>query len=362
MDISKIDKNFAASETSSDGFVYTDISTVPQLLEGLPFYRENGRFYRLPEWFTANEVNAGALELGWHMSGVCVRFRSDSPEIMVRARLHKSADMNHMPRAGSAGFDSYFKAPGKKLVYNKTIQPAPGQVEVNALCGVNDTGKVCDWLINFPLYGGVEEFEIGVKEGSKLLMPKPHKIADPVLFYGSSITQGGCASRPGNAYTSMLCRAVDAPQINWGFSGSGKGEVAVAHEIGKLKLSAFVMDYDHNAPTIEHLQATHEAFFKAVRAGNPELPVIMLTKCDFHHYGRVQREKDIIRKEIIRTTWKNAIAQGDKNVWFVDGECLFGNDMRDACTVDCCHPNDLGFYRVYRGVIGTLKEALKAGR
>ena len=226
MDIRTIDKNFITQTADENGFVYFDVTEKPFSLEGLPFFEENGKvFYRIPNTMTEKEVNPGVLGLGWHTAGVHVRFRSDSPEVMVRAKLQKSCDMNHMPRAGSAGFDSHYKVPGRKMVYNKTIQPNPGQVDVNALCGVNDSGKVCDWIINFPLYGGVEKVEIGLKPGSRLLAPKPHKVEKPVLFYGSSITQGGCASRPGNSYTSMLCRAVDAPEINWGFSGSGKGEI-----------------------------------------------------------------------------------------------------------------------------------------
>ena len=360
MDISTIDKNFAGQTADENGFIYYDVKQTPFSLEGLPFYKENSeQYYRLPPDFTQNEINTGALELSWHTSGVHVRFRSDSPEIMVYAKLQKSCDMNHMPRAGSAGFDSYFKAPGKKLIYNKTIQPNAGVSEVKANCGINDTGKICDWIINFPLYGGVTEVQIGIKAGSRLLAPKPHKVEKPILFYGSSITQGGCASRPGNSYTSMLCRAVDAPEINWGFSGSGKGEIAVAEAIGKLDLAAFVMDYDHNAPNVEHLQNTHEAFYKAVRKGNPSLPIIFMSRCNYYNIQKEQQEINKVRRDIICQTYRNAVANGDKNVHFVDGAKLFGNDLRDACTVDGCHPNDLGFYRMYRGVLPTLKQALK---
>lgn len=358
MDITKIDKNFAVSAVSEEGYVYTNIKDHPELLEGLPFYQENGKFYRLPADFTENEINKGALELGWCTSGACVRFRSDSPEVTVRAKLHRSGDMDHMPRTGSAGFDCYFRAPGKKMRHNKTVRPAPKQTDITSLCGVNDTGKVCDWIINFPLYGGVEEFEIGIKEGYRLMSPKPHKIALPVAFYGSSITQGGCASRPGNMYSSMLCRAVDAPQINWGFSGCGRGEIAVAHALGKMQLSAFVMDYDHNAPTIEHLTATHQKFFQAVRAGNPDLPIVIVSRCDFHSVTSEGLKSNIIRRDIIKKTYQDAVDSGDKKVWFVDGSTLFGREDVDACTVDGCHPNDLGFYRMYKGILPALKKAL----
>ncbi|MBR7118948.1 MAG: hypothetical protein IKC77_01975 [Lentisphaeria bacterium] len=361
MDIRKIDSNFADAKPTEDGFIYYNVKNAPFSLEGLPFYAENsGAYYRLPLTITENEVNKGAIELGWHTSGVHVRFRSDSPEIMLRAKLHKSCDSNHMPRTGSAGFDSYFKAPGKKMLYNATVKPDPGTVDICQLCGVNDTGKVCDWIINLPLYGGVTELEIGIKENFRLLAPKAHKVEKPILFYGSSITQGGCASRPGNNYTAMLCRAVDAPEINWGFSGSGRGEPGIAELISNLDLAAFVMDYDHNAPNTEHLQNTHEQFFRIVRSKNPELPIILVSRCDFHNIRQAQVENNYLRRDIIYKTYTNAVESGDKNVWFVDGEKLFGSDLYDSCTVDGVHPNDLGFYRIYRGVLPTLKKALRA--
>ena len=235
MDITRIDKNFSAEPVDENGFLFRDVKLPPFQIEGLAWFQENQQeYYRLPKSFTEKEVNSGALTLSHHTSGVCVRFRSDSPELMIRAKLAYSSDMNHMPRAGSAGFDSYRKAPDGKLLYNFTVQPSPKQTDILAKCGHNPGGQLCDWVIDFPLYGGVEKVEIGLKEGCMILPPLPHKVEAPVLFYGSSITQGGCASRPGNVYTSMLCRKVDAEQINLGFSGSGRGEIAVAKAIAGL--------------------------------------------------------------------------------------------------------------------------------
>ena len=369
MDITRIDRNFSTEPVNANGFLFRDVKQAPFRLEGLGWYEENGHaFYRLPKTMTEAEINAGALSLANHTSGVCVRFRSDTPELVIRAKLANSCDMSHMPRAGSMGFDTYRKLPGGELLYNRTIKPAPGTVELETECGKNPDGLLCEWVVNFPLYGGVEKVEIGLKEGCMILPPLPHRVPHPVLFYGSSITQGGCASRPGNAYSSMLCRQVDAEQINLGFSGNGKGEIAVAKAIGGLKLSAFIMDYDHNAPTPEHLEATHEPFFRAVRKAQPDLPVIILSMCDIRSYilhsnnPGTTESTAADRREIIRRTWQHAVDAGDRNVYFIDGETLFGKKMYDACTVDGCHPNDLGFYRMFKHVLPVLKTALKANR
>lgn len=355
MDISRIDRNFSAPGIGDFKVFYTDVKKAPFVIEGLPWFRQNhSAYYRIPRELTQKETNEGIIALSNHTAGVCVRFRSDSPVITVRAKLAYSSDMNHMPRAGSAGFDSYCTPDGGKQCYNKTVQPNRDQIDIEALLGINPGKGMCDWLINFPLYGGVETVEIGIVKGCRLEGAPPHKVKDPVLFYGSSITQGGCASRPGNAYTSMLCRAVDAPQINLGFSGSARGEEALAKAIGQLKLSAFIYDYDHNTPSAAHLKKTHEKFFRIVRELQPELPIVMLSMCDYKDTPDCNQ-----RREIIRTTYRNAVNGGDRNVYFIDGETLFGRKMRDACTVDGCHPNDLGFYRMYKHVLPVLKKIVR---
>ncbi len=199
----------------------------------------------------------------------------------------------------------------------------------------------------------MKTLEIGVKTGSRILPPDPQKIRKPILFYGSVITQGGCESRPANNYTIMLCRAVDAPQINLGFFGNAKGEAALAETIGSLDLAAFMMDYNYNAPTAAYLEKTHEPFLKAVCAANPDLSIILLSKNSW-----ISPE----RRDIIRKTYENARLAGDRKVWFIDGPELFGNHGQNMCTIERCHPNDLGFCMMYRRVLPVLKAALSVSK
>ena len=351
----KVEKDCKIRGAGTFDVVYYDVKSQPFSLEGLPFLAENnGEYYRTPMRLTRAETSYGVKNLSKHTSGAAVRFRSDAPGIVLRAELFHSYDMNHMCRMASAGFDIYCKAENGKLVYNRSIQPDAKQIYIKAVAGINPGKGVCDWVVNLPLYGGVKRIEIGIPAGYKLEAPVPHKVSKPILFYGSSITQGACASRPGMAYTSMLCRAVDAEQINWGFSGNAKGEPALAEEIAKLDLAAFVYDYDYNAPTVKHLAKTHEKFFRIIRDKNPDLPIIMISKVN-----GVRSSSTVARRNVILKTYNNALARGDKNVYFVDGIKFFGDEDREECTVDNVHPNDLGFYRMYKGVLPTLKKALK---
>jgi lysophospholipase L1-like esterase len=124
--------------------------------------------------------------------------------------------------------------------------------------------------------------------------------------------------------------------------------------IARIPMSVFVYDYDHNAPNVKHLADTHAPFFRTIRQARPELPIIMVSRPDFDSNPAEGR----VRREIIRTTYEQAKANGDKHVFFVDGETLFGEHDRDACTVDGCHPNDLGFMRMAQTIRPTLAKAL----
>lgn len=350
-DIASVDKNFAVEKCDGLNVVYRDALSAPFVLEGFPWFEKGKPLYRLPHNIKPEDINGGArMVLAKHTSGGVVRFRTDSPYITLRAKIsNPNASMGHMPETGSSGFDLF--RDGNEYV--KTVNPThykksiPVPLEVPLVKG--GAKKMRDYTLYMPLYNGVDSLEIGLAPDAKLEAPTPHKIKKPVLFYGSSITQGACASRTSNAYTAMLCRAVDAPLINLGFSGSAKGEIKVAELIGSLDLAAFVMDYDYNAPNFEHLKKTHEPFFKAVRNARPDLPIIILGKIT-----HATPERDAV----VRATYENAVKAGDKKVWFVDGKTLFSGADYSYLTVDNCHPNDLGFYLMFKNSLPTLKKAL----
>ena len=126
----------------------------------------------------------------------------------------------------------------------------------------NGNGLMRDYSLYMPLFNGVLSLEIGVDPNAKFEQPTSHKIKKPIVFYGSSITHGACASRTSLCYPALVCRDVDAPMVNLGFAGNAKGEPKMAELISKLDMSVFVYDYDYNAPNAAHLKKTHEKFFK----------------------------------------------------------------------------------------------------
>ncbi len=349
--IEDIDSNFRTLAIDGSSLLFRPAQAVPAILSGLPWFMEEKQFCRLPQALIPR-ANDGVKSLAWHTSGAMIRFQTDSCTIGLQAKLRSGGDMSHMSRSGSGGFDLY-EGSGVKKVFRSNLKHEHGSTLISGLFQRNLPRAMREWTIYLPLYNGVQELMLGLDPDSSVHAPTPFRHEKPVLFYGSSITQGGCSSRPGNSYPAIIARRLDANFINWGFSGSGRGEPVMAETVATLDLGAFVLDYDHNAPTPEHLAATHASFFRIVRDARPDLPVIFVSKPDF-------RGTDICRKrrDIIRTTYEAAKAAGDRHVHFVDGETLFGNSERDLCTVDGVHPNDIGFLRMADGIMPAVRAAL----
>lgn len=353
MRIEDIDKNFASEPVDGVDLVFLDAFQPPLALHGFPYWEQDRVYCRLPQASLAQQ-SPGVRGLAWHCAGGQVRFRTDSPVLAVRVDLSGPAHMGHMPHSGHSGVDMYIGS-GSDCRFVKMAMPPAGQGSYCALLAKSTSAIERDVTVNFPLYNGVKRLQVGFSPQAQLLAPTPFRLAKPILFYGSSITQGGCASRPGNSYCHHLGRRLDAPIINFGFSGNARGELVMAEIIAGLDLSVLVLDYDHNAPNVEHLSATHQPFFHCIRARRPDLPIVMVSKPDVD-MSLPDSER---RRAVVKRTYDAARAAGDHRVFFVDGYTLFGRDSRDACTVDGCHPNDLGFLRMADGIEPALRQALK---
>lgn len=359
MRIEEIDKNFAAQAFDRTDVVFHDVRKDPFRIYGLYRPETETAFRRMPK-AVAEAVSPGVAGLSANTAGGRVRFRTDSPFIAIRAEMPAVHPMSHMPMTGQASFSIYFNRGGRSTYY-RTYKPDPeklfaGEGITGIIEFVDIPHGMRDVTVYFPLYAGVKSLYIGLAEGAALLPGDSYCREKPVVFYGSSITQGGCASRPGNSYQGFLSRRFDFDYINLGFSGSARAEDAMIDYICGLDMSMFVYDYDHNAPNLEHLKNTHEKMFRAVRAAHPNIPVIFMSAPNFD----ANRDGWTPRRALIFENYARAAAAGDKNVYYVDGERLFGGDCRDACTVDGCHPNDLGFYRM-ADAVGAAMEIIYAG-
>ncbi len=346
--IDELDSNFKVeTKLKVSDVKFYDVKQPPFKVYGVFF--DSGKFKRMPS-DVAKSVSEGVYALHTHTAGGRVRFKTDSSYIAIHAKMPSVGKMPHFALTGSMGFDLYIHDEQEKY-FGSFVPP------FNAIDGYESmvsfsSSEMREITINFPLYSGVSELYIGLQDTACVQPPRPYAIEKPIVFYGSSITQGGCASRPGNSYQSVISRRFDCDYINLGFSGSAKGEPEIADYISGLDMSVFVYDYDYNTPTIEHLKATHEKMFQAIRKAHPDLPIIIMAAPKFYSEPLFEE-----RSKIIEETYNNAKANGDRHVYFIDGKTLMAVAGNEG-TVDSCHPNDLGFFSMAKAVGDVLEHIL----
>ena len=313
---------------------------------------ENDPYYRRLPTALAENVNDGVKYLYRNAAGGRLRFKTDSPYIAVSLKVSSVQTFSHMAATGFAGCDLYAKSEGaSEEIYIGTFMPP--YKDYDCYEGVIDLpdGKLRTVTVNLPLYINADEIYVGLKEGSAYEECEPYRAS--ILYYGSSITQGACASRPGSCYQAYISRALNCDCVNLGFSGSAKGEDNIADYVAGLTTDLFVYDYAHNAPDPAHLAATHEKMFKKFRATHPDTPVIMVTRPKKHLTADEAERRDIVKR-----TYENALASGDNNVYFVDGSTFFEDFYAECCLVDNCHPTDLGFMYMAKKLIPIIENAL----
>lgn len=347
-DISEVDSNLKVdTEVNKKGLRFYDVSEEPFKVYGV--IKEYGMYRRLPKAI-AKEVNEGIYtDLHTNTAGGRVRFKTNSKTVVISAIMNGVACMGHMPMTGSAGFDMYTDGE-----YCHTfVPPTTMKNGYESRCDFKDS-KMRDIIINFPLYSNVIDLKVGVDEDAEIQNGEDYKIKKPVIYYGSSITQGGCASRPGNAYQSVISCKLDCDFINLGFSGNALGEESIANYIADAEMSVFVCDYDHNAPTTKHLKNTHKRMFDIIRKKQPNLPVVFVTRPT--DCGNAEETK--ARRDVVYDTYITAKNNGDNNVYFADGSDIFDHVDRHMFSVDGCHPNDFGFWCMAEVIGKSVKEAL----
>lgn len=343
---------------------FYDAHQPPFSLHGLvqePGYR------RLPQALLP-AIRPPLQRLAQQTSGGRIRFATDAEEILIRITLSDTVIKTHMTPLNMAGMELYADS-GKNLRRVALLRPqaqGAGTVPFEKKDGygicretehcVELDGALHTYTLYLPIFTGVEKIEIGLPEEARLEKAAPYAVEKPVVFYGSSITHGACAGRPSLTWPARVCAALDADFINLGFAGNAKGDCEIAEYIAGLDMSAFVLDYDWNAPDPDFLRETHQPFFETVRARNPELPVLLISRFESDHTNPADTAA---RFEVIRATYEAALARGDRRVALLDGRTLFAPDERDLCLMDFTHPNDYGFHRMAEGILPWVQQMLK---
>ena len=346
-----LDKNMVVDTTIGDvEVVWYDVRKQPFSLHGFYDPENEPIFRRLPP-DVASETSGAVGKLSKESAGGRVRFSTDSPYIAIRAKYLVVGHASHISLVSTSGFDMYIDGEfGSRYVLDFRM-PYDMTNSYEQIIRLN-SGEMRSYTINFPIHAVVESLEIGVAPNSIVKEAIPYRDIKPVIFYGSSIVHGTAASRPGNIYPAMLSRELNLDFRNMGFSGNAKGEPVLAEYLATLPMSVFVCDYDHNAPTAEHLEETHYQFYEIIREKNPEVPYIMITRPNYWTMIRVQ-DQILKRRDIIMRSYLRARDNGDQNVYFIDGMSFNVYPHQYEMTVDHVHPNDAGFIRM-ADEIGTV--------
>ncbi|MHB9031270.1 MAG: SGNH/GDSL hydrolase family protein [Candidatus Latescibacterota bacterium] len=296
-------------------------------------------------------IPASVWGLSHDSAGICVRFTTDSPTLQVRWSLLKdNLAMPHMPATGVSGVDLYGR--DKEGEWRFLGNGRPAQAANTAPFTVTPGGE---YILYLPLYNGVKSVEIGIPKDKAISFPAPARRdrIKPIVFYGTSITQGGCASRPGMAATAIVGRDLDVPVINLGFSGSGKMEPAIGDLLAELDPSVYVLDCLWNMDS-EMVKERVEPFVRKLRRARPGIPILLVEDSSFRNVTPTGKG------QIVRTVFDTLTKEGMKGLHFVSNEGMLGTDYEG--TVDGCHPNDLGMMRQAAVFVQSLAPMVKAAK
>jgi lysophospholipase L1-like esterase len=326
-------------------------------LEGRGWTETLSDYDRLPAK-AQSVVRDAVWSLSRHSAGLCVRFVTDAPSIHARWTLTSDRlAMVHMPATGVSGLDLYAKTDGgwRWLAVGRPTQVANSMQLVSGI-----PAEPREYLLYLPLYNGVKSLEIGIPGGRTLSQPaaRAPEQAKPIVFYGTSITQGGCASRTGMVHTAILGRRLNRPVINLGFSGNGRMELEVAELLAELDPAVYVIDCLPNITADDVTQRT-EPLVRVLRKARPQTPIVLVEDRNYTDGFLVtsRRTRNETSQAALKAVYAKLQAQGVANLYYVEGEKLLGADGDD--TVDGSHPTDLGFLRQADALQPVLEDALR---
>lgn len=325
------------------------------MILGQGFEKTIGPYGRMPEALK-DEFRPDLLFLGRNSAGVAVRFSSNSPMVSAKWTLTNNYSMNHMAMTGIKGLDLYVLV-GSKWMFIGTARPGAKENFSVFVKGMAKNER--EFMAFLPLYDGVESLQIGVAQESDIGMPKINALvksesSKPIVIYGTSITQGGCASRPGMGYTSILSRLLSREVVNLGFSGNGRLDFSMSKAIAMTDPSVIVLDCLPNT-TYQSVKDSAYRFITNILNSHPSIPLYMVENPNFANLIVDKTTAEELQRE--NAAWLELYtllrSEGHKNIRYIKAYNILGDDNEG--TVDGVHPTDLGMYRMAQKLFKELK-------
>ncbi|MEC8555514.1 MAG: SGNH/GDSL hydrolase family protein [Planctomycetota bacterium] len=351
--IGRLDPEMAERAKAADGLLWFDVTLGEVEGRILPDQARERWFDRFPA-SAQKTVTSNVWNLSRHAAGMMVRFETDSTEIHVDYELlSRNLAMSHMPATGVSGIDLYARDGEGRWRWVQVTRPTTQQVKTKVVGGLAPGSR--EYAAYMPLYNGVQRLSIGVKPGSKFKQFEPRP--KTIVFYGTSITHGACASRPGMVHTAILGRRFDMHVVNLGFSGNGKMDAAVGDFLTELDAAVFVIDCLPNM-NAEMVRKKCVPLVKQMREKKPRTPIVLvedrrntnswiLPKRDKHHDAN---------HAALREAYERLLAAGFNDLYYIEGDMLYGDDGDGA--TDGSHASDLGFMRQADAFEPVLRKAM----
>ena len=313
------------------------------MVEGQGWKETLAPFDRLPG-HAQSIVRPEVWKLSRQSSGICVRFVTDAQSLHAEwsLGLERLSEWN-MTAAAISGLDLYVRHEGqwRWLVAGKPEK----QFNRHQLFHEIPAGER-EFLLYLPLYNVVQSARLGIPRSARI---KPaERRADttkPIVIYGTSITQGGCASRPGMVYSAILGRRLDREVINLGFRANGTMDHELAQLCAELDPAIYILDCLPNLTAPEILERT-EPFVATLRARHPQTPIVL---CEDRTYpdgflNRPRAERNQTSRAALKVVYQRLQQRGTANLYYLEGAELLDHD--GEATVDASHPTDAGFIRM----------------
>ncbi|MFB6457262.1 SGNH/GDSL hydrolase family protein [Chitinophaga sp. Hz27] len=320
-------------------------------------YHDEANYNRLPAKFKAT-VRPEVWALGLNSAGIAIRFRSNASNIAAKWKVKNTANLNNMNATGVRGLDLYALVGEKWQYVNSGVPENTANSQKMLISGGKPEYR--EYLLFLPLYDGVDSLSIGINKDAEISKPATQHLLNkkPIVYYGSSIAQGGCASRPGLAYTNMLVRELQRPVINFGFSGNGMFEASVGEAMIEIDPALYVIDCSPNtSPELIHERAVK--LVQQIRAKKPDVPVLLVENYIYEAAFFQPTIMDIATKKQVelKKAYDELIESGVKHLYYKTGENFIGTDHEG--TVDGIHPSDLGMKAFAEHILPTLQKLTK---
>ena len=299
-------------------------------------------YTRLPDSLK-NVSREGVWYLGTNSAGITIRFRSDAKSVGLKWKSRYKYDMNHMTATGVRGLDLYVLQDDSTWTNFAPARPNP-ESNISEVTVMNNLEpKMREYMLYLSLYDGVDSVAVGTDSAAVVLPPAVDlpKKGKPVIMYGTSILQGGCATRPGMAHTNILQRKLNHEVVNLGFSGNGRLDYDIAHLIADNEASVIVLDALPNVTTPEMDEKLPE-FISIIREKQPTTPILLVETLIFPHARFDKTVLDYLteQNEHLRAHYKYLVDEGDENIFYFTTDKVFNNL---EATVDNIHLTDTGF-------------------